>query len=283
MDSRRQFPFKICGLDRHRTFGVVAKSLAELTNKGKEKLSLDKPGVKQTYTVVLEDDGTIVDDEDYFMHLPENTKFMILGSSDKWTPGNVEIKFSSRAKMDSGVDCGEYVDCVDYPESSCNWKILAGQLRQNLALIITMSESDLQELIDVPAAELAKELEDNVKRTEAIQDSLQHTLDSREEHRQAKELLQLYQNACGKHDSEDARETDQVDGPDATTSQTFQLSQRVINTLRQKSSPELSLSNMELQKIKDLQEDCRKEFNRRSSKVKSLDQLNKHSTKKRKL
>ncbi|XP_067826479.1 DNA fragmentation factor subunit alpha isoform X2 [Heptranchias perlo] len=302
MDLRKKFPCKICGSSRLKTFGVAVRSLEDLINKGKEKLCLDKLAAQQAYIVVLEEDGTIVDEEDYFMHLPENTTFMILSSSEEWTPVNVDIKFSSDTKMEHDNDGVGPVDCVDYPECSGNWRILAKQLRQNLARIITMSESDLQVLIDVPSAELAKELEETLKGTEAIQDSLQRALDNREDQRQAKELLKLYQKAYEKDDSKDAKGTDQLDGSDAMTSHTSQLSQHIIDTLRQKSSPELSLSNVELQevfkaseenlasalhysikKIKDIQQDCKQEFERRLSKVKSLQQLSKRSTKKRKL
>ncbi|XP_041063327.1 DNA fragmentation factor subunit alpha [Carcharodon carcharias] len=298
----RKFPCKICGSSRLRTFGVVATSLEDLIAKGKEKLGLDKFDAQQAYTIVLEDDGTIVEDEDYFMCLPANTTFMILNASQKWTPVDEEISISSDTKMDDDVGGVGSVDCVDYPESSNNWKVLAKQLRKNLAHIITMSESDLQTLIDVPSTELAKELEESLIRTEAIQDSLQRALDSREEHREAKELLKLYQNAFQNDDSKPAKETDQVDGSDPLTMETSRLNKRIVGVLRQKPSPELSLSNVELQevlkesekelqsalncsieKVKDLQEDCRKELKKRLSKMESLEQLRKHSTKRRKL
>lgn len=37
-------------------------------------------------TVVLEDDGTIVADEAYFLCLPINTKFMLLHERESWSP-----------------------------------------------------------------------------------------------------------------------------------------------------------------------------------------------------
>lgn len=37
-------------------------------------------------TVVLEDDGTIVEDEAYFLCLPLNTKFMLLHEKETWSP-----------------------------------------------------------------------------------------------------------------------------------------------------------------------------------------------------
>lgn len=35
-------------------------------------------------SVVLEEDGTIVEDEDYFLCLPANTKFMLLKAHEIW-------------------------------------------------------------------------------------------------------------------------------------------------------------------------------------------------------
>ena len=36
--------------------------------------------------VVLEEDGTEVDEEEYFQTLPENTVLMLLNVGDKWCP-----------------------------------------------------------------------------------------------------------------------------------------------------------------------------------------------------
>ncbi|XP_038629627.1 DNA fragmentation factor subunit alpha isoform X2 [Scyliorhinus canicula] len=276
---------KICGSDRLKTFGVIATSLEDLIAKGGKKLGLDKVGAQPGYTVVLESDGTIVEDEDYFILLPENTTFMILDSSQKWTPVDKEIE------IDDDVDGVGPEDNGDQPESSNDWKFLARQLKQNFACIITMSESDLQTLIDVRSTELAEELGETPERAEAIQDSLQRAIDNREEQREAKELLKLYKNAF-LNDSEPAKECDQVDCFDPISSESSSLSKRIINVLNQKSSPEFSLSNVELQKVvnenekdlqsalkipmkkvKGLQRDCREEFQKRMSKVTSLEKL----------
>ncbi|XP_078094794.1 DNA fragmentation factor subunit alpha [Mustelus asterias] len=292
----RRFPYKLCASDRLKTFGVVVTSLEDLIAKGAKKLGLEKCGAQQAYTVVLENDGTIVEDEDYFMSLPENTRFMILGPSQKWTPVNEEIKISSGTKVDDEVDGDGSVDRGDCPE----WKVLAKLLRQSFACIITMSESDLQALIDAPTTELAKELGETSQRTEAIQDSLQRALDNREEQREAKELLKLYKNVFQNDGSEAADEPDHCFNP--VSNKILWLNKRIIDVLRQKPSPEFSLSNVELQKVfnengkdleialkcsgekvKILQQDCKTEFQKRMSKVVGLEQLSKLSTQTAKL
>ena len=50
---------------------------------GKEKLGY--PMDKAVY-VVLEEDGTEVDEEEYFQTLPSNTLLMLLYVGDRWSP-----------------------------------------------------------------------------------------------------------------------------------------------------------------------------------------------------
>lgn len=46
-------------------------------------LAIDK--AREPITLVLAEDGTIVDDEDYFLCLPANTKFVALAKDEKWS------------------------------------------------------------------------------------------------------------------------------------------------------------------------------------------------------
>ena len=50
-------------------------------------------------TLVLAEDGTIVDDDDYFLCLPANTKFVVLAGNEKWT-------------HNTGRKCWPYVQCT---------------------------------------------------------------------------------------------------------------------------------------------------------------------------
>lgn len=54
-----------------------------ILHPGRETLGMDS---KVLVSVVLEEDGTIVEDEAYFMCLPPNTKFMILHIKERWGP-----------------------------------------------------------------------------------------------------------------------------------------------------------------------------------------------------
>jgi len=63
--------------------GMMASSLKELVQRARDKFSID-PWV-EVY-LVLEEDGTEVDDEEYFQTLPVNTRLMLLLKENLWSP-----------------------------------------------------------------------------------------------------------------------------------------------------------------------------------------------------
>ena len=71
----------------------MAGTLEELIRSGKEKLSYTP---EQEVVVVLEEDGTEVDEDDYFQTLEANTELILLHSGDRWSP------FVSQDVTDSG-------------------------------------------------------------------------------------------------------------------------------------------------------------------------------------
>ena len=72
-------PFKVSGPVR-RFKGVVAGSLSELKAKAVRSLELTESAGK--LSVFLDEDGTEIDDEDYFQFLPEQSKLLLLPRSD---------------------------------------------------------------------------------------------------------------------------------------------------------------------------------------------------------
>lgn len=48
----------------------------------------DKP-----FVLVLEEDGTMVETEEYFQTLADNTVFMILQKGQKWKPSSEQVKY----------------------------------------------------------------------------------------------------------------------------------------------------------------------------------------------
>uniref|UniRef100_A0A8C9TBK8 CIDE-N domain-containing protein n=1 Tax=Scleropages formosus TaxID=113540 RepID=A0A8C9TBK8_SCLFO len=78
-------PFKMTTYDRCQRIGLMASSLEDLLSKTKDSLFLTCP----LLTVVLEEDGTLVESEDFFCSLPNNTQFMVLEKGQEWAPVQV--------------------------------------------------------------------------------------------------------------------------------------------------------------------------------------------------
>ncbi|XP_048828076.1 cell death activator CIDE-A [Brienomyrus brachyistius] len=93
-------PFRICTYSRCRRRGVVAASLDDLASKVVNIFLL----TSELLTLVLEEDGTVVDTEAFFQSLPANTLLMVLEKGQRWTqskeiPGFQQPKKSGIAKL----------------------------------------------------------------------------------------------------------------------------------------------------------------------------------------
>uniref|UniRef100_A0A2H8TSM0 Cell death activator CIDE-B n=1 Tax=Melanaphis sacchari TaxID=742174 RepID=A0A2H8TSM0_9HEMI len=83
-------PYKIIDSKREHKIGIVATSLSDFMTKAQQKFD-----ISETIKVVLESDGTEIDEEDYFDTLENNTLIMILRPDQKWSPYNdISIKFT---------------------------------------------------------------------------------------------------------------------------------------------------------------------------------------------
>ncbi|KAM4563931.1 DNA fragmentation factor subunit alpha [Odontesthes bonariensis] len=239
---------KVCNFTRQKSYGLVVPSLNELKKKGCEFLGLSP---SDAVTVVLENDGTIVEDQAYFLCLPSNTKFMLLHDKDTWAPGHKIDGGTAWMARDSML---LETDAVDASSSVAPWWDLAQQLKQDLASIILMSEADLQSLVDAPYSELATALGFHEKKAQDLQETLQRVLDRKEEERQSKELLQLYLKAVEKEDRQQeepsqagAGDEDLPDGMEVDSASGFMS--RTLMVLKGKTSPETRLSTEDLQMV----------------------------------
>ncbi|KAL4694542.1 hypothetical protein H8957_002314 [Semnopithecus entellus] len=79
--SPPQRPFRVCNHKRTIRKGLTAATRQELLAKALETLLLN--GV---LTLVLEEDGTAVDSEDFFQLLEDDTCLMVLESGQSWSP-----------------------------------------------------------------------------------------------------------------------------------------------------------------------------------------------------
>ena len=74
---RRARPYKVCGGRRRERKGMVASTFQELVEKAKKKF----PEAGDDLTLVLLEDKTEIDDEEYFQSLPDNTLFLVVPTS----------------------------------------------------------------------------------------------------------------------------------------------------------------------------------------------------------
>ncbi|XP_031469199.1 DNA fragmentation factor subunit alpha [Phasianus colchicus] len=277
--------------DGREQHGLAASCLRELRDKAGRALAIGEDG--RPITLVLAEDGTIVDDEDYFLCLPSNTKFVALAKGERW---------SGRSADGGSTWLAEPADEVD--SGAERWRQLARQLRGDLSNIILMSEEDLQVLIDVPRSDLAEELAQSQAKTQVLQDTLQQVLDRREEERQSKQLLELYVEALKNEDnvlskvaeseSVPRKEMDVVDTgtSSAGTSARTALSDQICAVLKEKPAPELCLDSRTLelvvkedtqalaaalswdkQKAEAVQQACDQELSKRLQQVQTLHSL----------
>ncbi|KAM6976489.1 DNA fragmentation factor subunit alpha [Aplochiton taeniatus] len=243
-------PCKVCNFTRQKSVGLVVPSLEQLKINGCELLGFSP---STPVSVVLEEDGTIVEDDAYFLCLPLNTKFMLLHEREIWAPVRKIDGGTAWMSRDS-VDLE--TDVVDTSKGGTeSWLFLALQLKQDLASVILMSETDLQTLVDIPCSELASVLGFQKKKVENLQETLQRVLDRREEERQSKELLKLYIKAMEKEDGQQAEPNVEVDvgimdipdGVEVDAASGFMT--RTLMVMKGKTSPETRLSNEELQMV----------------------------------
>ncbi|KAF3689537.1 Cell death activator CIDE-3 [Channa argus] len=93
----RPKPFRVTNADRSVKKGIMADVLLDLMNKVSD--SLHVPCVS---ALVLDEDGTGVDTEEFFQTLPENTVLMVLEKGQKWTPppnGPFTVQLSERKRQ----------------------------------------------------------------------------------------------------------------------------------------------------------------------------------------
>ncbi|XP_021491882.1 DNA fragmentation factor subunit alpha isoform X1 [Meriones unguiculatus] len=247
-------PLKPCLVRRNHSrdqYGLAASSLEDLRSKACEILAIDRS--LTPITLVLAEDGTIVDDDDYFLCLPSNTKLVALACNEKWTYNDSDggTAWVSQESFDADeTDSGAGV----------KWKNVARQLKEDLSSIIMLSEEDLQALIDIPCSELAQELCQSCATVQGLQNTLQQLLDQREEARQSKQLLELYLQALEKEGSilssqEEAKtvlgeEMDAVDtGIGKEMASKVALTSQILTALKEKPTPELSLSSQDLELV----------------------------------
>lgn len=68
--------------------GLVVGGLDELVQRGRDKLGVS---IGEPVRLVLESDGTQVEDAEYFRTLPPNTILLLLRPGERWLPAGVDV------------------------------------------------------------------------------------------------------------------------------------------------------------------------------------------------
>ena len=68
--------------------GLAAATLEELRTKIQAQFPCPSP---RDFKIVLEEDCTRIDDEDYFKTLPDNTVLMVVTEGEQWTRGTYKL------------------------------------------------------------------------------------------------------------------------------------------------------------------------------------------------
>lgn len=74
-------PYRVTSADHSLKKGIMADGLQDLIDK-----TVDTLHVSCVSSLVLDEDGTGVDTEEFFQTLPPNTVFMVLEKGQKWVP-----------------------------------------------------------------------------------------------------------------------------------------------------------------------------------------------------
>jgi len=92
---RRDRPYKVCGGKSKDRKGIVASSFKELVEKAKNKFANEE--TDGDLTLVLNDDKTEVDDEEYFQSLANNTVFLMVQTVDLESRGRTRTRHCNKA------------------------------------------------------------------------------------------------------------------------------------------------------------------------------------------
>ncbi|XP_015260234.1 PREDICTED: cell death activator CIDE-B-like, partial [Cyprinodon variegatus] len=80
--------YKVCTHSRRRRRSLVASTLPELLEQAARVFMLSCCNL---LTLVLEEDGTVVDSEEFFQSLPCSTTLMVLDKGEMWSQSKVRL------------------------------------------------------------------------------------------------------------------------------------------------------------------------------------------------
>ncbi|XP_063233031.1 uncharacterized protein LOC134536897 [Bacillus rossius redtenbacheri] len=128
-EARGKRPFKIWDSWRNIRKGLVVSSFEELVVRGKEKLGIL---AAEPVRLVLEADGTQVEDGEYFRTLPNNTVLLVLRQGERWYPSGVDVIRAAISAIPKIV-C-ETIHALELHDETPSWKIMDNKGRVTVVL-----------------------------------------------------------------------------------------------------------------------------------------------------
>ncbi|XP_014368708.2 uncharacterized protein LOC106718994 isoform X1 [Papilio machaon] len=128
-EVRGKRPFKIWDSSRNVRKGLVVTSFEELIHRGKEKLSV---AASEPVRLVLESDGTQVEDGEYWRTLPPHTVLLLLRTGERWYPTGVDVIKAAISAIPKIV-C-ETIHALELHDETPSWKIMDNKGRVTVVL-----------------------------------------------------------------------------------------------------------------------------------------------------
>ncbi|XP_011862912.1 PREDICTED: DNA fragmentation factor subunit alpha-like [Vollenhovia emeryi] len=181
-------PYKIVDHTRERRKGITASSLKELTSIARNRLALP---VDADLTIVLEQDGTEVDDEEYFATLERNTSLMVLHGDQKWVAVGSSKTASRYIVVDDvdNVEGGSRVDKIRRRRTPI--EPLVSSLHGDPSHISLLGGNDLELLSDMDPDSLADIVPDRLF-LEQLKEASGRFLAEKRQAQESMALLQMY-------------------------------------------------------------------------------------------
>ncbi|KAG7307018.1 hypothetical protein JYU34_007149 [Plutella xylostella] len=128
-EVRGKRPFKIWDSSRSVRKGLVVTSFEELIHRGKEKLQVVST---EPVRLVLDSDGTQVEDGDYWRTLPPHTVLLLLRAGERWYPTGVDVIKAAISAIPKIV-C-ETIHALELHDETPSWKIMDNKGRVTVVL-----------------------------------------------------------------------------------------------------------------------------------------------------
>jgi len=189
MDTERPRPFKIA--KQHGQFkGIVAKNLKQLKEKSIVSLGLE---IDDDIEISLHEDGTVIDEEDYFATLTENTKLIITV---------LKLELDAASDVLDVTDGPGQLSVKETEVSSAHLlpvhiknKLYSKDLSECIIAFVTMSTEELHFFLNCDINVLMEELRLGRDITRLYIDNASKELVRREELAKATDLIKLYEKA----------------------------------------------------------------------------------------